>query len=71
MGAQIYSVPDQTKERRKTFFEWKNIALSYKLSLICGSNDDYFKIVCHPIPTRKNKEHLDNFKNKSVSSTFN
>ena len=51
--------------------EWKSIALSYKLSLTCGGNVNYYKSVHHPIPTRGNMEHPGNFQNKSVSSPFN
>ena len=28
------------------------------------------KSVHHPIPTRGNREHLENFQNKSASSSF-
>ena len=51
MSAQVYSVPGQTKGRRKAFLEWKSIDLSSKLSLTCGGNVNYYKSVHHPIPT--------------------
>ena len=70
MSAQAYSVPGQTEERRKAFLEWKSIYLSYKLSLTCGSNANYYKSVHHPVPTRENREHHGNFQNKLVSSPF-
>ena len=47
------------KGKRKVFFEWKSIHLSYELSLSCGVN------VHHTIPTRENREHPGNFQNKS------
>ena len=71
MSAQVYSVPGQTEGRRKAFLEWKNIDLSYELSLTCGGNVNYYKSVHHPIPTCGNREHLGNFQNKSVSTRFN
>ena len=71
MSAQVYSVPGQTEGKRKAFFEWKSIDLSYELSLTCGVNVNYYKSVHHPIPTRENREHSGNFQNKSVSSAFN
>ena len=71
MSAQVYSVSGQTERRRKAFLEWKNIDLSYELSLTCGGNVNYYKSVHHPIPTRENREHPGNFQNKSVSSAFN
>ena len=49
MSAQVYSVPGQTEGRRKGFLEWTRIDLSYKLSLICGDNVNYYKSVDHPI----------------------
>ena len=70
MSAQVYSVPGQTEGKRKAFFEWKSIDLSYELSLTCGVNVNYYKNVHHPIPTRENREHLGNFQNKSVSFAF-
>ena len=51
MSAQVYSVPGQTEGKRKAFLEWKNIDLSYELSLTCGGNVNYYKSVHHPIPT--------------------
>ena len=71
MNTQVYSVPGQTAWRKKTFFEWKSIDLSYELSLTCGVNVNYYKSVHQPIPTRENREHPGNFQNKSVSSAFN
>ena len=72
MSAQVYSVPGQTTEgKRKTFFEWKSIGLSYEVSLTCGVNVNYYKSVHHPFPTREDREHPGNFQNKSVSSAFN
>ena len=47
-----------------------SIDLSSKLSLTCGKNVNYYKSVHHPIPTRRNREHYGNFKNKSVRSLF-
>ena len=71
MSAQVYSVPGQTDGKRKAFFEWKIIDISFELSLTCGVNVNYYKSVHHPIPTRENREHPGNFQNKSVSSAFN
>ena len=71
MSAQVYSVPGQTKGRRKAFLEWKSIDLSSKLSLTCGGNVSYYKSVHRPIPTYGNREHPGNFRNKSVSFPFN
>ena len=71
MSARVYSVPDQTEERRRAFLEWKSIDLASKLSLTCGSNVNYYKSVHLPIPTCGNREHPGNFQNKSVSSPFN
>ena len=71
MPAQVYSVPGQTEVRRKAFLEWKIIDLSYKLSITCGGNINYYESVHHPIPTRGNREHPGNFQNKSVRSPFN
>ena len=52
MSSQVYSVPGQTEERRKTFSEWTSIDLSSKLSFTCGGNFNYYKSVHHPIPTQ-------------------
>ena len=71
MSAQVYSVSGQTERRRKAFLEWKNIDLSYELSLTCGGNVKYYESVHHPIPTDDKREHHGNFHNKSVSSAFN
>ena len=71
MNAQVYSVSGQTERKRKAFFEWESIDLSYELSLTCGVNVNCYKSVHHPIPTRENREHPGNFQNKSVSSAFN
>ena len=73
MSAQVYSVPGQTEGKSKPFFEWKSIGLdiSFELFLTCGVNVNYYKSVHHLIPTRENREHPDNFQNKSVSSAFN
>ena len=71
MSAQVYSVPGRTKGRRKAFLEWKNIDLSYEVSLTCGGNVNYYKSVHHPIPTPDKREHPGNFQNKLVSSAFN
>ena len=43
MSAQAYSVLGQTEERRKVFMVWKNIDLSYKLSLTRGRNVNCYK----------------------------
>ena len=51
MSAQVYSVPGQTEGKRKAFFEWKSIGLSYELSLTCGVNVNYYRSVHYPIPT--------------------
>ena len=71
MSGQVYSVPGQTEGKRKALFEWESIDLSYELSLTSGVNVKYYKSVHHCIPTRENREHRDNFQNKSVSSAFN
>ena len=34
-------------------------------------NDNYYKKVHQPIPTRENREHPGNFQKKQVSSVFN
>ena len=65
MSAQVYSVPGQAEGRRKA------LGLSYVLSLTCESNVNYYKSVHHLIPPRENREHPDNFQNKSVSSAYN
>ena len=75
MSTQVYSFSGQTDGKRKAFFgspffEWKSIDISYELSLTCEVNVNYYKSVHHPIPTRENRKHPGNFKNKSVSSTF-
>ena len=49
--AQVYSVPGQTEGRNKASLEWTNIDLSYKLSLTCGGNVNYYESVHHPIAT--------------------
>ena len=52
----------------------KKIVLSYKqyISYMGGwSNVNYYKSVNHPIPTRGDREHPGNFKNKSACSPFN
>ena len=38
--------------------------------ITCGSNFNCYISVHHPIPTPENREHPDNFQNKSVSSAF-
>ena len=45
MSAQVYYVPSQTEGRKKNLLEWKGIDLSSKLSLTCGGNVNYYKIV--------------------------
>ena len=70
MSAQLYSVPGQTEGRRKALLEWKSIDLFYEVPLTCEDNVNYYKSVPHSIPTRENREHRGNFKNKSVSSAF-
>ena len=52
MSAQVYSVPGQTEGKRRAFFKWKSINLSYELSLTSGANINYYKSVHHRIPTR-------------------
>ena len=59
MSVQVYSVPDQTEGRRKTFLEWGD------------GNVNHYKSVYHPIPTRGNREQPSNLQNKSVSCPFN
>ena len=71
MGTQVACVFDQTEEIRRTFLELKSIDLSYKLSLICGGNVNYYKSVHHPISTRGNRKYPGNFQSKPVSSPFN
>ena len=71
MNAHLYSIPGQTEGRRKTFLGWKSIYLSYKISLTCGGNVNYYESVHHPIPARENREHPGNFHKKSVKSPFN
>ena len=44
-------------------------SLNYHLPKYRG-NVNYYKSVHHPIPTLGNREHLGNFQNKSVNSTF-
>ena len=68
MSAQVYSVPGQTEGRSKAFLGWKIRDLSHELSLTCGGNINYYKIVHHPISTLENREHIDNFQNESISS---
>ena len=70
MSAQACSVPGWTEGRRKDPLLWKNIDLSYELSLTCGGNVNYYKSVNHPIPTRENREHPSSLQNNSVSSAF-
>ena len=70
MSAQFYSVPGQTEGRGKAFLEWESINLSNK-SLTCEGNFNFYESVHHPVPTRVNRRHPDNFQNKSVSSPFN
>ena len=70
MSAQVYSVTGQTEGRSKAFLEWKNMDLSYGLSLTCGGNVNYYKSVHDPVPTREKREHSGNFQNKPVSSAF-
>ena len=68
---QVYSVPGQTQRKKKAFFEWENVDLSYELSFTCGVIVNYYKCVHHPIPNCENREHPGNLQNKSVSSAFN
>ena len=70
MRAEVCSVLDQTERRRKVFLEWTSIDLSTKHRFI-WDNGNYYKIVYHLIPARRNREHPGNFQNKSVSSRFN
>ena len=72
MSAQVYSVPGQTKGRKKAFLEWEK-AYSYPINYLWGGEDNvnYYKSVHHPIPTQGNREHPGNFQNKSASSSFN
>ena len=51
----------------------ENIVLSYKLYISYmggGSNVNFYKSVQHPIPTRGNIEHRDDFQNKLASFPF-
>ena len=61
MNALVYSVPSQTEEKRKTFFEWKRIDIPFELSVTCGVNVDYYKSVHHLIHTCENREQPSNF----------
>ena len=61
MSAEVYSVPGQTEGKKKTFFEWERIDLSYELSLTYGVNIEYYKSVHHSLPTRENREYPRNF----------
>ena len=71
MIAQVYYTPGQTEGKRKAFFEWKSIDLSYELSHTCRVNVNYYKSVHHPIPTSENRKHPSNFQNKLMSLAFN
>ena len=51
MIARVHSVPGQNEGRRKVFLEWTTINLSFKLSVTCESNVNYYESVHHPIPT--------------------
>ena len=70
MSAQVYPVPDQTEEKRKTFSEWKSIDISFELSLTFGVNVNCFKSVHHPIPTCENREHPGNFQKNPSKLCF-
>ena len=70
MSDQVYLFLTKLKGKRKAFFEWKSIDLSFELSLTCGVNVTYYKSVHHPIPTRENRKHPGNFQKKSLSSAF-
>ena len=70
MSDQGYSVPVQTEGKTKAFFDGK-VDISFKLSLTCGVNVNYYKSVHHLFPTCENREHPGNFQNKPVSSAFN
>ena len=61
MSVQVYSVPGQTERTGRPFWNGKNIDLLYELSLTCGGSVNYYKSVHHPIPTRENKKHPENF----------
>ena len=45
MSVQVYYVPYQTEGRGTAFLECTCIDLSSKLSLTCGGNVNYYKIV--------------------------
>ena len=66
MSAQVYTVPDQTEGKSKTFLEWKTRDLSHELYLACGSNINYYKSVHQSTLTRENREHHGKFQSKSV-----
>ena len=51
MSAQVYSVPGETKGRRKAFLECTSIDLSFKVSLTYAGNVNYYKSAHHPIST--------------------
>ena len=67
----FFQMSVQTEGKRIAFLEWESIDLSYKLSVTCGGNVNYYKNGYHPISTRGNREHPGNFENKSVSFPFN
>ena len=69
MSDQGYSVPVQTEGKTKAFFDGK-VDISFKLSLTCGVNVNYYKSVHHPKPTREIRERPGSLQNKSVSSAF-
>ena len=49
MGAQVYSVPDQTEGRRNVFLEWISIDLSPERSgylTVLLASDFYFIFLC-------------------------
>ena len=69
--SNIFKITKSFLHFEEGLFGMESIELSYKLSLTCGGNINYYKNVHHPIPTHGNREHPGNFQNKSLSSAFN
>ena len=59
------------KREGRLFWNRKALDWSYELSLTCGGNVNYYRSVYHPIPTRENREHPNNFQNKSICFQLN
>ena len=73
MNTELYSVPGQTEDRRKVFFEWKSIDLliDKHMRMSMGVNVNYYENVHHAIRIHRNREHPGNFQITLVSSPFN